>query len=231
MRGAKVQPFFKFAKLFRFLSSAFASFAINYGVLIEFFCYLCGVIERQTMDIAQQKRKENVAEYILYLWQLEDLLRALQFSPEAIYSTLVKPRQTNSTNEQVLVAWYMDIANLLAEEKKEEKGHLDHTLHLIGDLHDLHLRLLQLPVGEAYRARYALLAPHLSALRARLGEDSEMSDTELCFRALYAAMLYRIKGEGEKVVADTIEVVSPVIASLAVFYRKVERGEIDLFKE
>ena len=36
------------------------------------------------MYIAQRKRKENIAEYILYLWQLEDLLRALQFSPEAI---------------------------------------------------------------------------------------------------------------------------------------------------
>ena len=38
------------------------------------------------MDIAQSRRKENIAEYILYLWQLEDLLRAMQFSPEAIYS-------------------------------------------------------------------------------------------------------------------------------------------------
>ena len=41
------------------------------------------------MDIAQAKRRENIAEYILYLWQLEDLLRALQFSPEAIFSTLL----------------------------------------------------------------------------------------------------------------------------------------------
>ena len=31
------------------------------------------------MDIAQAKRRENIAEYILYLWQLEDLLRALHF--------------------------------------------------------------------------------------------------------------------------------------------------------
>lgn len=35
------------------------------------------------MYTAQKTRKENIAEYILYLWQLEDLLRALQFSPEA----------------------------------------------------------------------------------------------------------------------------------------------------
>ena len=45
------------------------------------------------MDIAKAKRRENIAEYILYLWQLEDLLRALQFSPEAIFSTLIAPRK------------------------------------------------------------------------------------------------------------------------------------------
>lgn len=37
----------------------------------------------------------------------------------------------------------MDIANLLREEGKEEKGHLEHTLHLIGDLNDLHLQLMK----------------------------------------------------------------------------------------
>lgn len=184
------------------------------------------------MDIAQLKRKENLAEYILYLWQIEDLLRALQFSPEAIYTTLVKPRKLDTAHEQMLLAWYMDIANLLAQEKKEESGHLDHTLHLINDLHDLHLRLMQQQeLGEDYRQRYTSLSQHLPALRSRLGKESEMSDTELCFRALYAAMLYRIKGEGEKAVADTIEVVSPVIALLTSYFHKVERGEIDLFKE
>ena len=58
-----------------------------------------------------------------------------------------------------------------------------------------------------------------------------MNDTELCFRALYAAMLYRIKGEGDKTaVTDTLEYISPVVAELADMYGKVERGEIDLFK-
>ena len=69
-----------------------------------------------------------------------------------------------------------------------------------------------------------------SKLRAVLGNPG-MSDTELCFRALYAAMLYRIKGEGESVVADTLEVISPFIATLTDYFHKVEKGEIDLFKE
>ncbi|WP_418982256.1 DUF4924 family protein [Alistipes sp.] len=183
------------------------------------------------MDIARNKRRENVAEYILYLWQLEDLLRALQFSPEAVYTTLVAPRKELSEEQKsAFLMWYMDLANLLHEEGKDEKGHLEHTLHLIADLHNLHLQLLKLPAGEHYRQTYARLEAELPHLRAVLGNPG-MSDTELCFRALYAAMLYRIKGEGDKsAVTDTLEVISPVIAELADLYRKVECGETDLYK-
>ena len=184
------------------------------------------------MDIAKAKRRENIAEYILYLWQLEDLLRALQFSPEAIYSQLIAPRRDLEEGQRpVFLMWYMDIANLLREEGKEEKGHLEHTLHLIRDLHDLHLQLMKVPAGAHYRQTYARLEPLLPRLREVMGNPG-MNDTELCFRALYATMLYRIKGEGDKsAITDTIEFISPVIGELAAMHGKVERGEIDLFKE
>lgn len=181
------------------------------------------------MDIAQAKRKENIAEYILYLWQIEDLLRALQFSPEAIYSQFVAPRNLDEQSQNVLLMWYMDIAALLQEEEKQSSGHLNHTLHLIADMHNLHLQLMQLPMGAHYRTVVARLEPYLPTLRTIFGKN--ISDTELCFRALYATMLYRIKGGGEKAVTDTIEYISPVIATLTAMYHKVERGEIDLFKE
>ena len=92
------------------------------------------------MLIAQQKRKQNIAEYILYLWQLEDLLRALQFSPEAIYSQLVAPTGADEEQKQTIFLWYMDIVGLLRKEGKEQSGHLDHTLHLIADMHNLNLQ-------------------------------------------------------------------------------------------
>ena len=184
------------------------------------------------MDIALSKRKENIAEYILYLWQLEDLLRALQFSPEAVYTTLIAPRkELDEQQKSAFLIWYMDLGNLLRQEGKEEKGHLDHSLHLIQDLHDLHLQLMKLPLGEHYRTTVARLEPELPKLRAVLGNPG-MNDTELCFRALYAAMLYRIKGQGDRTaVSDTIEFISPVVAELAAMHGKVERGEIDLYKD
>ncbi len=188
------------------------------------------------MDTAQSLRKENVAEYILYLWQLEDMFRALQFSPEAIYSQFVAPRTAlDEQSANILLTWYVELTDLLQKEGKEEKGHLDHTLHLIADLHSLHLQLLELPIGARYRTLVASLSEVLPDLRAQFSAEShsmaEISDTELAFRALYAAMLYRIKGQANRgAVADTIEYISPVIAELASIYRKVERGEVDLFK-
>ena len=184
------------------------------------------------MDIAKAKRKENIAEYILYLWQLEDLLRALQFSPEAIYSQLVAPRDVEEEQKHIFLLWYMDIVNLLRKEGKDESGHLEHTLHLIADMHNLHLQLMHHPIGEHYRKTFARLAPQLPSLRAMVQKE-EISDTELAFRALYATMLYRIKGDKkrEEAIRDTMELVSPVVAELADMYRKVERGEVDLFKD
>jgi hypothetical protein len=188
------------------------------------------------MDIARQKRDENIAEYILYIWQLEDLLRALKFDPKAIFETLVAPRDAADDWKLSALEWYMEIVELLRKEDKAEGGHLDHTLHLIGEMNELHLMLAEQPIGREYRKLFARLAPALPTLRKTLGRD-DVSDIELCFRALYAAMLYRIRAskatsESKNGVADEVlELVSPVIAALADLYHKVERGEIDIYKE
>jgi len=185
------------------------------------------------MYIAQSKRKENIAEYILYLWQLEDLLRALQFSPEAIWTQLVAPQEKDETRRHELLVWYIELAGTLCEEGKAEHGHLNHTLRLISELQALHEQLPATPAGESYRPLFARLAPHLPRLREALGKP-ETGDIELCFRALYAVMLYRMQGKdaqrNETVARDVLETVSPVIAELARFYGMVERGETDLFE-
>ena len=195
------------------------------------------------MDIARQKRDENIAEYILYIWQLEDLLRALRFDPKAVFETLVAPRDATDEWKLAALEWYMEIAELLTKEGKTEGGHLDHTLHLIGEMNDLHLMLSEQPVGRRYRELFARLAPSLPRLHETLGRD-DVSDIELAFRALYAAMLYRMAAttaagnaaqnkitDKSEVTGEVLELVSPVIALLSDMYHKVERGEIDLYGE
>ena len=41
------------------------------------------------MIVAKQKRKENIAEYLLYMWQVEDLIRANQFDIDSIRRNVI----------------------------------------------------------------------------------------------------------------------------------------------
>lgn len=177
------------------------------------------------MNIARKKRRENIAEYILYLWQLEDLLRAMEFSPEKIYANLIAPqKELDQLTQQQVLDWYMDMVNLLKTEGKTEKGHLEHTEHLIADLEELHEHLLLAPVGKHYAATFAILAPELH----KLGEGSAI---ELCFKALYSVILCRLKGvDNEQYIQDVLELVSPVVAQLVQIYHKIERGELDPYE-
>lgn len=184
------------------------------------------------MLIARLKRKENIAEYILYIWQLEDLFRAVQFSPEAIYSQFVEPQQISAEEKQAVFFWYQDIVNLLRSEGKEEHGHIDHTLHLVKDLEDLHQALLKLPAGDEYRKTFAPLSEVLPGLKERLCKK-EMGDVEFAMRSLYSVMLYRIKGDdGHKSYEeDVMALISPFVAKLAAAHNDVETGKMDIYKE
>ena len=143
--------------------------------------------------------------------------------------TGAQQRKREQQKQQALV-WYMELAGLLREEGKEQSGHLEHTIHLIADLDNLHRQLLTLPAGENYRRLYGAVAPELPGLKSKLGKPG-MSDVELFFRALYAVMLYRIKGDRSKqgYIDDVIGLISPVVAELATMFRRIERGEVDLF--
>lgn len=183
---------------------------------------------------AKKLRSENIAQYILYLWQLEDFLRALQMSPEAIHSQLVAPVGAEDDVKEAIFVWYMEIAGLLEKEEKTEHGHLEHTLHLIADLQNLHDQLMVLPSGERYRALYSAVEPQLPELKRKM-KKPEIGDVELFFRALYSVVLLRIKGikgggDKEEYIGDVLELISPVVAELATMFHRIERGEIDLFK-
>jgi len=45
------------------------------------------------MYIAKEKRKNNIAEYILYMWQIEDMLRAYNFRLDNIEKELIPQYQ------------------------------------------------------------------------------------------------------------------------------------------
>ncbi|MDR2293224.1 MAG: DUF4924 family protein [Prevotellaceae bacterium] len=175
------------------------------------------------MLIAKQKRRENIAEYILYLWQIEDLLRALNFDEIQIYKTLVEPLQIDENTKKQILAWYMGTVQLLQFEKKQQSGHTSHSLHLIADLNEVHLYLLQ--KDKKYANLYQTAKSSIVDFGQKL-EQHEESELELCFHALYARMLLNLKCyEVSAETQQAIDAIAKMIAYLSAKYLRYESGE------
>ena len=49
------------------------------------------------MIVSEQKRKSNIAEYVIYMYQIEDVIRAYQFDIDAIIENFVMPQLPDSS--------------------------------------------------------------------------------------------------------------------------------------
>ena len=69
------------------------------------------------MIIAQKKRKENIAEYLLYMWQIEDLIRATGVSAEGIDRHLL-PRYdgVDDAKHAEIRTWYLELVDMMRNE-------------------------------------------------------------------------------------------------------------------
>ena len=116
-------------------------------------------------------KKNNIAEYILYLWQIEDYLRAF-------------PQQAE-TNQEL-----HDLSNMMHQENIMEKGHLQLAQNALSELEDLHNDLLD--QEATYRAAMIRLTPALNLLKAKTDRPT-MSDVEACLILLYQIMLLKLQ--------------------------------------
>ena len=69
------------------------------------------------MLVAQQKLKENVAEYILYMYQIEDIVRAYNFDIEEILEHYVRPQLPDESFLSQYRQWYQRIINEMKSNK------------------------------------------------------------------------------------------------------------------
>ena len=180
------------------------------------------------MKVAQKLKEENIAEYLLYMWQVEDLIRANGGDIDRIRKTVVDPYPVSDEQKRALEQWYSDLIQMMREEGVMEKGHLQINKNVIIWLTDLHLRLLRSPKFPYYSAAYYKALPFIVELRAK-GADKGEPELETCFEAMYGVLLLRLqKKEVSEATQGAIKVISDLLAMLAVYYIKDKKGELEL---
>lgn len=180
------------------------------------------------MIVAKQKRKENIAEYLLYMWQVEDLIRANRFDMESIRRTVVDQYDQPEEVREEIARWYEELIEMMRSEGVLEKGHIQLNKNIIITLTDLHLRLLKSSKEMIYGAAYYKTLPFIVQLRARSGGE-ELPELETCFNAIYGFLL--LKMQGKEISAETqeaIKQISTFLALLAGRYREDINGELKL---
>ena len=172
------------------------------------------------MFISQQLRKKSIAEYVLYMWQVEDLIRAYGCSLSRIKNEYVS-QFSDYTDEQrsELVDWYGDLIRMINQEGKREKGHLQINQIVVQDVSDLHAQLLQSSKFPFYNAEYYKVLPFIVELRNSGSKD--VGEIETCLNALYGTMMLRLQKKPiSPETAHAVKEITTFIGMLSDYYIK-----------
>lgn len=178
------------------------------------------------LSIAKELKKKNIAEYLIFMWQIEDLIRANNFDLDLIKKTLISPQNLSEEDEESELKWFEELIDMMLAEGIKEYGHLQLNQNVIINLTDLHHQLISCTKYPFYNTSYYKALPIIVELRAK-NADQTSSEIEVCFNALYGVMLLRL--QRKEVTTDTekaIKVVAGFMATLADYYEKDRVGEL-----
>jgi hypothetical protein len=178
------------------------------------------------MITAQQKRKENIAEYILYLFQIEDLIRAFQFDVKRIENQLVSQYQVDENKRAEILDWYKNLCAMMQKEGIQEKGHLQFLSNQINDLNELHLKLMETRINNEYTVVFQSVSGLITELN--LKGNSVKNDLQISFDAIYGFLL--LKMQQKNVTAETTDAIKRLsnwLGLLSKLYSNFEAGDLE----
>jgi len=180
------------------------------------------------MIIAKAKKKENIAEYILYMWQVENLIRIFELDIEKINKEIILKFDQPDTIKSEMKEWYVGLIAMMKDENKIEKGHLQFLQNTINDLNDLHIRMILDPKEVEYNKNYAFAKPGIDDLIQK-STNSAINEIEACFNGLYGLLIFRMKNKMiSPETAQAMQYISRLIAELSKKHKKIENGEIEI---
>ncbi|WP_251621876.1 DUF4924 family protein [Odoribacter lunatus] len=175
------------------------------------------------MLIAREKKQNNLAEYILYMWQLEDILRALNLDMQKVKEAVIDKFQVDEATAREMYDWYDNLIEMMKKERVEQKGHLQVIKNNVEELEELHYFLLHKANDMRYRQIVTMAVGNLTDLRAKSGQGNDISDVELALNALYGQLMLRLqKKEIHPQTVQAMESFSKMIGYLAAYYHEEE---------
>ena len=179
------------------------------------------------MYIANELRKKNIAEYLLYMWQVEDTIRAFDCSLSRIRREYVERFDYSDEQKEEETDWFGNLIRMMNQEGCREQGHLQINKVTMQTLIELHDQLLQSTKFPFYNAEYYKVLPFIVELRNR-GANKDENEIETCFNSLYGVMLLRLqKKEITTNTQHAVKEISTFIGMLNDYYLKDKQEPLE----
>lgn len=180
------------------------------------------------MLIAREKRITNISEFILYMWQVEDIIRASGFDIDVIEKNIIsKYKQPREVLFEIR-DWYSGLIKSMKEEGIEKKGHLAFLNSLVDELNDLHIRLLNHSDELEYRALYSNARANIITFIGKTGRQVR-NEIEACLTGLYGFLMMRLNNkEIYQETTEAISTFSSLLAFLSKRFLEIEKGDEEL---
>lgn len=178
------------------------------------------------MLVAKQKRKENIAEYVLYLYQIEDLIRAFQFDMNLIQDKLVSNYKANEKTSAEITDWYNNLVVMMEKEGIRENGHLQFLTNLIADINEFHMKLMETGTEKLYVQKFKSVAGLIAELKQK--NKIAKNDIQLGLETVYGFLLLRMKkAEISAETENAVKQLSQWLGNLSKLYKDFEKGDLE----
>ena len=182
------------------------------------------------MFIAQELRKNSIAEYLLYMWQVEDIIRAYDCSLSRIRKEYIDSFELDDEQKEEELDWWGNLVRMMNQEGCREQGHLQINKIVVQDLTELRAQLLQSSKFPFYNTEYYKVLPFIVELRNR--GDKDLTEIETCLNALYGVMMLRL--QHKDISPDTkhaIDEITTFLGMLSDYYKKDKTEGLDFDEE
>ena len=143
--------------------------------------------------IAERKKSQNIGEYLVYMYQMEDLIRSYQGNMEEIGQYVVAHYPVSEAEKESIKTWFARLAASMKQQELMQKGHLQELQELVQQLLELHYQLLKTDAN--YVATFHFAKPHLLEAVEAAQSDEIGNEIQICLNGVYGLLLCRLLGK------------------------------------
>lgn len=181
------------------------------------------------MDFVEQKKADNIAEYVLFMYQIEDLLRACNLDVDIAVSITSDEKMDDETLSAYR-SWFSEMVTQMKQFGLEKKGHLPDLTDIMLELSYLHNTLLSITNHKQYQEVFALAQPIIEEFKER-SDLNDKNHIEIVFHALYMKLLMKLKNQSISVESEeAFKAMQAFVALLSKAYLNMKKGELDFLK-